>query len=469
MTYLLNSCPADGIGLEKTFHPDKVNYLEIIGAIFLFILLSLNFSSALAGNCKVNDSDISREYSGDCLNGLADGNGSAKGSDTYIGEFKQGNKHGSGKYTWANGHKYEGIFRDDRMNGLGSYFFENGSSYIGEYKNDKKNGFGTLKSYKFNPTGHSVNGEWIGDFNIRKGLWKDGNFILACLNLESCDFKGIGKLQQAYSATNGVCKVNDSDISREYSGGCFEGLADGKGNANGRDKYLGEFKQGNKHGFGTYDNNDNNTKYVGEFKNDKKSGFGIMTGKYELTGLWENEGIIRRCSSKASCEADIRLEALIPKLTPLIRNAESGFRCEEAKRINQELEAVNAGIFSFDSCVSERKFNSLVMGSDPQSMYLAAGRYESDGERSRAKTIYRQIVDRFSKNPLAIKASDRLTRLADVESVESSNSNAAYQVERSNNQSREASYQQCMNRYSACMNSCNYKTSCTGGCSICTK
>lgn len=185
-------------------------------------------------------------------------------------------------------------------------------------------------------------------------------------------------------------------------------------------------------------------------------------------GWWQDDKFVRGCDSKDACEKLLKLE-------PLILKAKNEFRCEDAKKLNQELEAVNAGIFYFDSCVSERKFNNLVKSKDPQEMYLAAGRYESDGERSRAKTIYRQIVDQFSKNPIAIKAADRLMRLADVEAVESSNQNAAYRAESAHNQSREASYQQCMNNLNACYNSCDRlrdsssRSNCKSGCAMCSR
>ena len=52
----------------------------------------------------------------------------------YEGEFKDGLKHGAGKYEWDNGDRYEGEFADDRPNGKGKYQFANGDTYEGDVK-----------------------------------------------------------------------------------------------------------------------------------------------------------------------------------------------------------------------------------------------------------------------------------------------------------------------------------------------
>tara|TARA_Y100000590_G_C15733553_1_gene1017853 strand:+ start:1931 stop:2797 length:867 start_codon:yes stop_codon:yes gene_type:complete len=38
----------------------------------------------------------------------------------YVGEFKDGNYHGQGTMTWADGHEYEGEFKDGEMDGKGT-------------------------------------------------------------------------------------------------------------------------------------------------------------------------------------------------------------------------------------------------------------------------------------------------------------------------------------------------------------
>lgn len=85
------------------------------------------------------------------------------------------------------------------------------------------------------------------------------------------------------------CTVNDSDIADEYSGGCKNGLANGKGVGHGKDKYEGMFKNGNKHGKGTY-TWANGDRYEGQWQDDNKHGKGTHTwpsgDRYE--GMYAN-------------------------------------------------------------------------------------------------------------------------------------------------------------------------------------
>ena len=64
----------------------------------------------------------------------------------------------------------------------------------------------------------------------------------------------------------GDCKVLKPEIAGIYSGDCKKGLANGKGIAEGIDKYEGKFKDGLPHGNGTYQYA-NGEIYQGDFKN----------------------------------------------------------------------------------------------------------------------------------------------------------------------------------------------------------
>jgi hypothetical protein len=73
-------------------------------------------------DCKVLLETISELYSGGCRDGLAHGNGTAKGIDEYQGNFKKGLPDGFGKYIWANGDIYDGGWKKGEKNGSGSLF-----------------------------------------------------------------------------------------------------------------------------------------------------------------------------------------------------------------------------------------------------------------------------------------------------------------------------------------------------------
>ncbi len=96
--------------------------------------------------------------------------------------------------------------------------------------------------------------------------------------------------------------------------------------------------------------------------------------------------------------------------------------CEAGKKLSETGAEDERPHFNFESCQAERKFEAVKKTRDPQALYLSAVRYESEGERSKAKTIYLLIMERFSTGPMAIKSADRLAALTDVQAIESSNS-----------------------------------------------
>ena len=94
-----------------------------------------------------------------------------------------------------------------------------------------------------------------------------------------------------------TCKVLKSEISGSYIGDCKNGLADGKGLAEGIDKYEGKFKKGLPNGQGTYTWSTGEV-YKGSWYEGKKRGNGKLTFKSNgidstKTGIWENDVFVR--------------------------------------------------------------------------------------------------------------------------------------------------------------------------------
>ena len=83
-----------------------------------------------------------------------------------------------------------------------------------------------------------------------------------------------------------VCKVTIEGISEIYSGECKNGLAHGKGIAQGTDHYEGHFIRGKPEGKGRYTWADGSY-YEGQWKEGLREGKGKMVkGDSILTGYW---------------------------------------------------------------------------------------------------------------------------------------------------------------------------------------
>ena len=87
-----------------------------------------------------------RKYVGAFKDGFRHGQGTFTwvNGDKYIGAFKDGFRHGQGTYTFADGRKYVGQYKDDKWNGQGTLTYPDGRKYVGSFKNDKKHGQGTM-------------------------------------------------------------------------------------------------------------------------------------------------------------------------------------------------------------------------------------------------------------------------------------------------------------------------------------
>ena len=67
-----------------------------------------------------------------------DGHGTREyNNGTYVGEYKDGKRHGQGTYTYPTGDKYVGEWKDGKKHGQGALTYVSGNKYVGEYKDGK--------------------------------------------------------------------------------------------------------------------------------------------------------------------------------------------------------------------------------------------------------------------------------------------------------------------------------------------
>jgi hypothetical protein len=62
----------------------------------------------------------------------------------YVGECKDGKKHGKGTETYEWGSKYVGEFKNGQHHGQGTLTFPSGAIYVGEFKDGRLHGKGTI-------------------------------------------------------------------------------------------------------------------------------------------------------------------------------------------------------------------------------------------------------------------------------------------------------------------------------------
>ena len=190
----------------------------------------------------------------------------------YIGEYKDGKKHGQGAHTQANGNKYVGEFKDDKRHGQGTYNWKDGRIWVGEWENGELSGY-------------AITYDASGSIN-QEGIFKNGKFL-----------RSLPKCEGSYSVTTWTnCFGTFTYTNGDYVGAWKNGKRNGQGTytyASGN-KYVGEFEDGKRQGQGTYyylaDNQWKGDKYVGEYKDDKRHGQGTYTyanGAKEV-GAWEN-------------------------------------------------------------------------------------------------------------------------------------------------------------------------------------
>lgn len=130
----------------------------------LALLVGVPSLARAQAKCLVIDLELQGSYEGGCVDGKAEGQGTAKGSATYTGGFHLGKKHGRGVKTWAWGDRYEGDFVDDYKDGWGIYAWGArtlfaGDRYEGGFAGDKRNGYGIY----FWASGDSYAGPWKDD------------------------------------------------------------------------------------------------------------------------------------------------------------------------------------------------------------------------------------------------------------------------------------------------------------------
>ena len=222
----------------------------------------------------------SKYYESNCNNGT--GTFYYPNGSRYIGEWKNGKRHGKGRIV-----KYSGI--------IDKKWSFNGSEYNGEWKNDKEDGVGTLIGVDFDSKyiGEWKNGKrhgkgryiFMGVFDY-EGEWENGKMhgrITETQRFFLDDWVSPGVTNDSLIIELEKLKIDKISYYLYKNGKYIATLTGNCDNGNGTiiykngAKYEGEWEKRMWDGYGKY--NDSTGVYEGLWKDNKKHGKGTLTYK----------------------------------------------------------------------------------------------------------------------------------------------------------------------------------------------
>jgi hypothetical protein len=153
-------------------------------------------------------------YEGDWKDGEWHGKGafSAANGDVYLGEFFRGKFHGRGLLQYHDGGFYKGGWYLGKKDGNGTLYYANGDLYEGGWLNDLRSGWGTL---------------WYWDGTLFEGYWRMG--LKQGWGRETIERTGevyVGQFLANLRSGHGVIHYGNGDA---YHGGLVDGMRHGDG------------------------------------------------------------------------------------------------------------------------------------------------------------------------------------------------------------------------------------------------
>lgn len=181
----------------------------------------------------------------------------------YSGQTLAGRAWGTGIFHWKNGDTYQGEFWDNRPHGEGELTFSNGVRILGQFENGLASGWGKIRYPCINlfTGGMALCGE------RSRGEGPESQEVEELSgppeNCSEAKIEGASEIDPNVEAANFQPQLQEKDWLHLY------------------EEYEGQFKEGQKHGWGKLLFKDG-TVYEGEFKQGYMEGFGRLF--YRLGG-----------------------------------------------------------------------------------------------------------------------------------------------------------------------------------------
>lgn len=440
-------------------------------------------------------------YEGEFASGLPSGKGIltwAEGGG-YEGEFAGGKRHGQGTLTYKNGNKFTGVFVEGKIAGEGVYTWANGASERGAFTADGKwtrsatlqpgggglragqgcnevlkrviAAFGKEHGKTFPVFGWGETDVWTGEKALallgadqwyvyeRETVSRfDAEMDADCANGGAITFT---KKSQQYSGRNGRDYVSKS-VARislkemRISGSEFFGLAVLSGACHSSYSYQAWREWCSPSSYEIFCSG----KECSGKPLDSLVKSGFISSSQVPTGTGERISKIEQALAQKKLEE----ETLRKRREEAAAAEAAAAAAAAAQREKQAAE---------ERRKEEERFSALLKGGDSRAMFLGAVAYEDKGDRGRAKSIYRAIMSRHAKSQEALQAATRLTKLADVEAIESSNGRAASASYDAAATVRRQAYEQCVSNSNSCWGGCmgikDYaaRANCERSCPVC--
>lgn len=114
---------------------------KIVALFTCFLILYTGYVHAQdTGSCKVLVLNIGVSYKGECKDGLADGQGEARGR-----------------------HRYNGLFKFGKPNGYGIYYYDDSTYHAGNFLEGQKEGKGEMHFMHQGKPDSTIKGYWSGN------------------------------------------------------------------------------------------------------------------------------------------------------------------------------------------------------------------------------------------------------------------------------------------------------------------
>jgi hypothetical protein len=233
--------------------------------------------------------------------------------ERHVGTWLNGEFHGQGVHTYADGAIFKGSWIHGRKTGTGEYKAKDGSylkctwkdgyrsgkgSFMGPVDNGAKKIIDPVKSRRKGSRSQHV-GEWSKGAMEGKGDWwgPDGSHYHGSFKNNKKHGKGTlqnadgtvlsGQWENGHIHGYGELFEKPTAIVPIYAGNFFKGKFHGKGIYTYKDftVYEGEWENGKRHGRGEFRLKNGTVGYEGEWKNDLQDGFGLTK---ILGGVYKN-------------------------------------------------------------------------------------------------------------------------------------------------------------------------------------